>query len=351
MGRAAEVKILFRADASIALGTGHVMRCLALADALKARGADCTFICTASKGDLLDLIEARGHCGRALRPPQGAQPAVDWTVDAELSRTHAREIGPDWLVVDHYRLGAEWERSLRPSVGKILAIDDIGRAHSCDALLDQNLETAVHNRYKDAVDGARKLMLGPTFALLRAEFATLRPRSLARRTGTLERILVSMGGSDPDNETSKALAGLALLGRADWIVDVVIGSQNTNAPEIERACRKLPDARIHVQTSKMAELMLSADLAVNAGGSTTWERCCLGLPAIATIVSDDQIAIIEAGAKAGAHIPLGRSNSLTPADYADAIAALTPDRLRALSTSAAAICDGLGADRVADRLH
>ena len=137
MGRAAEVKILFRADASIALGTGHVMRCLALADALKARGADCTFICTASKGDLLDLIEARGHCGRALRPPQGAQPAVDWTVDAELSRTHAREIGPDWLVVDHYRLGAEWERSLRPSVGKILAIDDIGRAHSCDALLDQ----------------------------------------------------------------------------------------------------------------------------------------------------------------------------------------------------------------------
>jgi UDP-2,4-diacetamido-2,4,6-trideoxy-beta-L-altropyranose hydrolase len=348
--RAAEVRVLFRADASIALGTGHVMRCLALADALKARGAECTFICTPAKGNLLDLIESRGHMGHALGAPQSAQPAADWTVDADLSRTQARELGPDWLVVDHYRLGAEWEGSLRSSVGKILAIDDIGRPHSCDALLDQNLETAVHDRYKSAV-GGRMLLLGPSFALLRPEFATLRPRSLARRSGTLERILVSMGGSDPDNETSKALAGLAILGRSDWIVDVVIGGQNPNAPEVEQACRKLADARIHVQTSKMAELMLSADFAVNAGGSTTWERCCLGLPAIATIVSDDQVAIIEAGAKAGAHIPLGRSNRLMPADYAEAIAALTPECLRAMSKSAAEICDGLGADRVADRLH
>lgn len=344
------MKVLFRADASIALGTGHVMRCLALADALKARGAECTFICAAARGNLLDLIESRGHTGHALGPPRGAQAAADSTEDADLSRTHARSLGPDWLVVDHYGLGAEWERSLKSSVGKILAIDDIGRPHSCDALLDQNLETAVHDRYKCA-GGGRTLMLGPAFALLRPEFAALRPRSLARRSGTLERILVSMGGSDPDNETSKALAGLAILGRPDWSVDVVIGGQNPNAPAVEQACRKLAGARIHVQTSMMAQLMMSADFAINAGGSTTWERCCLGLPATATIVSDDQIAIIEAGAKAGAHIPLGRGHRLMPTDYADAIAALTPERLRAMSRSAAEICDGLGADRVADRLH
>ena len=101
----------------------------------------------------------------------------------------------------------------------------------------------------------------------------------------------------------------------------------------------------------MAELMVSADFAINAGAAPPGRDAGLGLPATATIVSDDQIAIIEAGAKAGAHIELGRGNRLVPADYADAIAALTPERLRAMSKSAAEICDGLGADRVADRLH
>jgi len=351
MGGSACLKALFRADASVVLGSGHVMRCLALADALKVRGAKCFFICARAEGDLIDLIEVHGHAVFALRAPGDEVPGGDWTVDAELSQTYAREVDPDWLVVDHYCLGVEWERSLRPSVGKILAIDDIGRSHCCDMILDQNLDSSLHDHYRKPGDGDRVLMLGPTFALLRPEFAALRPRALARRSGTLGRILVSMGGSDPQNETSKALAGLAIADCSDWIVDVVIGGKNPNAVAVTNACKQLPRAHIHLQTSKMAELMLSADCAIGAGGSTTWERCCLGLPAIATIVSDDQVAIVEAGAKAGAHIPLGRSSSIKPSDYANAIAALTPDRLRAMSHAAARVCDGLGADRVAESMH
>jgi UDP-2,4-diacetamido-2,4,6-trideoxy-beta-L-altropyranose hydrolase len=347
---AAALKVLFRADASIALGAGHVMRCLALADALKSRGADCTFMCAGVKGNLLDVIEARGHAVQALRVLTGPTPVVDWTKDADLSRICAREIDPDWLVVDHYSLGVDWEQSMRPCVGKTLAIDDIGRTHCCDVLLDQNLETSLHDRYKTTTDTGRILMLGPAFALLQQDFAALRSRSLARRSGTLGRILVSMGGSDPENETSKALAGLAIVNRSDWIVDVVIGAQNPHAAAVADACRQLPGARMHVQTSKMAELMMLADCAVNAGGSTTWERCCLGLPAVATIVSDDQSAIIDACARLGAHVALGRSNRLHPADYARAIASLTADGLRAMSHAAAGICDGLGATRVAARM-
>ena len=351
MGRRTGMKVMFRVDASLVLGSGHVMRCLALADALKVRGADCAFVCIPAKGDLLALIDARGYAVHALRVPDGTVLERDWTVDADRSQIYAREFSPDWLVVDHYSLGLEWERSLRPSVGRILAIDDIGRAHFCDMLLDQNLETSLHDQYKNDADSGRILMLGPSFALLRAEFAEFRPRSLARRSGVLERILVSMGGADAEDETSKALTGLAIARRSNWIVDVVIGAQNPNGPAVEEASRQLPGARIHVQTSRMAELMTSADLAVNAGGSTTWERCCLGLPAIATTMSDDQLAIINAGAKAGAHIPLGRSANLNPQDYAEAIASLTPDRLRSMSRAAASICDGLGAARVAVRMH
>lgn len=341
------MKVLFRADASIALGAGHVMRCVALADALRARGADCAFICAATDGDLLDQIEIRGYTAHAL---QGREYG-DWSADAGASKVVANRMGPDWLVVDHYHLGIEWELCLRPAVGRILAIDDIGRPHCCDALLDQNLETRLHEQYKTTADSGAILLLGPAFALLRKEFSTLRPCSLARRSGRLERILVSMGGSDPDNETSKAVAGLAMTNRSDWSVDVVIGGQNPHSAAVEAACRKLPDARIHVQTSKMAQLMLSADCAINAGGSTTWERCCLGLPAVATTVSDDQVAIIEAVANAGAHIPLGKGIDLKPEDYAETISSLTPERLLAMSKSAARICDGLGAARVADRLH
>jgi len=351
MGRGAGLKVLFRTDASIALGAGHVTRCLALADALKATGADCSFICARATGDMLGLIKARGHAAISLRASEDVTPACDWTADADLSRARAREIDPDWLVVDHYGLGVEWERSLRPLVGKILAIDDIGRSHCCDAILDQNLESPLQDQYRRPEDGDRVLMLGPRFALLRAEFADLRPRALARRSGALWRILVSMGGSDAQNETSKVLAGLAIASRCEWTVDAVIGAQNPNALAVAEACERLPGARIHVQTTKMAELMLSADCAINAGGSTTWERCCLGLPAIATIVSEDQVAIIEAGAKAGAHIALGRSSNLKPSDYADAMGSLTPERLRAMSHAAALICDGLGAARVADAMH
>ena len=176
--RAGAVKVLFRADASTALGAGHVMRCLALADALKARGAGCTFICAPVKGNLLELIESRGHAAQALGPPQGAQPAADWTVDADLSRTCARE--PEvrtgsWSIITAW--GPSGERS--SSIlwwGKFSRSTTSAGRNSCDALLDQNLETAVHERQPRAANGGRTLIARPH---VRAVAAGIRGASAA----------------------------------------------------------------------------------------------------------------------------------------------------------------------------
>ncbi|HVZ53572.1 MAG TPA: glycosyltransferase, partial [Pseudolabrys sp.] len=188
------------------------------------------------------------------------------------------------------------------------------------------------------------------YALLRPEFAELRKASLARRDGALARLLVFMGGGDAGNETCKALRGVALSGRTPATTDVVIGSSNPHRQQVERACAALPGARLHVQTERMAELMAAADCAVGAAGTTTWERCALGLPALVVALADNQIEIAQTIDAAGAHRFLGWGEQLTEADYARALDALDAPALAAMSRAGAQICDGLGAERVAARL-
>jgi UDP-2,4-diacetamido-2,4,6-trideoxy-beta-L-altropyranose hydrolase len=344
--------VVFRADASVTIGTGHVIRCLALADALKSRGVDCHFVCREQTGNLLDSIQGRGHVVHPLTGPPGGDTAADWSVDARRSGAVLEALQPDWLVVDHYELGQGWERQIRPSVGRLMAIDDIGRPHLCDVLLDQNFPNPMHGRYGPSATGDALLLLGPQFALVRPEFAALRPFALSRRDGSLRRVLVSMGGSDPEGETTKALTGLAASsGGSQWAVDVVVGAGNPHRRSVEEACARLPNARLHVQTSRMADLMAAADCAITAGGSTSWERCCLGLPALVTAVSPDQLAIAESLADAGVQVFMGRNSGLTSDDYAAALGELTAAWLREMSACAAEICDGRGVERVAERLQ
>lgn len=346
------MRVTVRVDASVNIGSGHLMRCLVLADALREHGAECHFICRELADGLPELIHAHGHIAHLLPARHsGTQLATDCAVDAERTCMVLEALQPDWLIVDHYELGQEWERHIRRSVGRLMAIDDIGRPHLCDLLLDQNFPNAAHRCYAGSTNSDALLLLGPQFALVRPEFATLRSEALSRRDGSLRRLLVSMGGSDPEDETSKVLTGLSARGPSQCVVDVVVGVANPNRRAVESACTNLPNARLHVQTSKMAELMTAADCAFTAGGSTSWERCCLGLPALVTVVSSDQLAIAEALAEAGAHILMGWNSQLTSDDYAAALGRITAVRLREISASAAEICDGRGAGRVAERLH
>ena len=338
------MNILFRADASREMGSGHIMRCLTLAEVLRERGGHCHFVCQSLLGDMVEFVQARGFPVSVLHGMEG------WQEDAAQVRALCLALAADWVVVDHYALGLDWEEQVSSATKKLFVMDDIGRCHRCDILLDQNFHNPVHDRYRKQSGRIEKILLGPGYALVRPEFSALRPPVLNRRNGRLSRWIISMGGSDAGNETGKALEGLMLAWQSFWSLDVVIGASNPNGSVLRKMCDSIPRAVLHVQTDKMARLMAEADCAISAGGSTTWERCCLGLPALVCALSDDQVAIAGAVAGQGGQIYLGRAHELGCASYAAAIDALSEASLIRVSELAAGICDGLGARRVADIL-
>jgi UDP-2,4-diacetamido-2,4,6-trideoxy-beta-L-altropyranose hydrolase len=347
--------VIFRADASVRLGSGHVRRCLELASRLAARGTAVMFVCAEGPGDMIDAISARGMRTARLRASGEARgaDAAAWEPDAEQTGAAIAAAGltPHWLVVDHYGLDARWERALRAHARRIMAIDDLAdRAHDCELLLDQNLENPRHARYRQLLPSGATQLLGCRYALVGAEFARLRGAALARRCGQSERVLISMGGTDPSDDTGRALEGLQRSRCAGRAVDVVIGAANPHREALAARCGRLPRCTLHVQTTRMAELMTHADLAITGGGSTTWERCCLGLPAIAVSQSEDQVAIAEAMAEAGGHQLLGPSADVREADYTAALDSMSAAALLYMSAAAAALCDGEGAERVATQL-
>jgi len=342
------MRCLFRADASTAIGAGHVARCANLARALAAAGHEVGFACRSLAGDLNGWLESDGF--RVHRILGTANAALTEATDAEATKTAVSGQQYDWLIVDHYELGQVWERAMADVAERIFVIDDLGRRHGCRLLLDQNYENPTHALYADRNAPGCELLLGPQFALLGPQFAALRAASLRRRRDAVCRVLVCMGGSDPCNETGKVLAGLSQLPQEQLCVDVAIGSGNPHRGAIEAACASLRQAALHVQASNMAELMAAADCAICGAGNVTWERCALGLPGVATIMADNQASAAAAVAAAGAHQLLGWRQNLVAEDYARALLALDAAKLRQMSAAAAAICDGGGVQRVAERL-
>lgn len=335
--------IVFRADASRDIGHGHVMRCLALADSLRTRGNKCLFVSSPDGAALVGEVARRGH--RQLTLPVTTVSCEEDAVNT-LSGVHGH--GPISLVViDHYGLDMAWESAVRRSGIPVMVIDDLPRPHDCNGLLDQNLIEG-NNPYTNCVPANCHFFLGPRYALLRPEFARLRPTAPIRRK--VARLLIFFGGSDPRNETGKALQGL-LEARREWKIDVVIGAGSSSFDSLEALTSCRPnDIRLHVQTPLMAELMSSADLSIGAGGSASWERCCLRLPAIVSVLAENQVAIAQRLHCTGAAVNLGDAEFLMPADYGAAVAAIDGSRLAALSEAAGSLVDGLGATRLAAEL-
>jgi len=358
--------IVFRVDAALIIGTGHVMRCLALADELRTRGANCVFVSRSHEGHLCNLIRERGFkvlVLAAVVPVAGtsltdALNYSNWlgtsvSQDAVDALTLLGGLHFDWVVVDHYGLDAASERILRSACRQVLVIDDLAdRPHDCDVLLDQN-PGRLSADYDGLLPAQCERLIGPRYALLRPDFARLRPVSLARRAGVpCRHILVTMGGVDKDNMTSKILAGLNGAGLDDdFRVTVVLGA---NAPWVDevryQAQRTHASTQVLVNVPNMAELMCEADLAIGAAGSTSWERCCMGLPTILLVLAENQRGIAEALGRDG--IALCANGSDTVSIVRDFVRMVLgdPSMLVEMSRKAAAIVDGLGVSRVADRL-
>ncbi|MFH1884106.1 MAG: UDP-2,4-diacetamido-2,4,6-trideoxy-beta-L-altropyranose hydrolase, partial [Planctomycetota bacterium] len=231
-----DVFCIIRADASGQIGTGHVMRCLTLADELRGRGAEVIFVCREFAGNLCGYIEEKGYIVHRL-PVSNDQEhdfesnlkhaswlGADWQTDARQVEEVFKDLDThlDWLVVDHYALDEKWEGYLRPYVKKIMVIDDLAdRAHDCDLLMDQNFHENLESRYDGLVPPGCIKLLGPKYAALRPEFREVR-KNLRKRDGHVKRIMIFFGGSDPTNETAKTLEAMYMLNRPDVAVDVVV---------------------------------------------------------------------------------------------------------------------------------
>jgi UDP-2,4-diacetamido-2,4,6-trideoxy-beta-L-altropyranose hydrolase len=334
-----EREITFRADASLDLGIGHVMRCLTLADALVRTGTRCRFVSGSQRGNLNDLIRAKGHAVCEVSDLSGD----DWAADAEFTLAAARD--SDWLVVDHYGLDYRWERHLQAGVGKLMAIDDLAnRRHACDLLLDQTLGRAVSD-YDGLTPPSCRFLLGPGYALLRPRFSELRERTLARREHSrIEEILVAMGGVDRPNVTGRILSQLDGQVDSGIRVTAVLGGGSMHVEAVRSlAVRAEPRVRVLVGVDDMAQLMADADLAIGAGGSSAWERCCMGLPSIVVPIADNQTLVAKALQSAGAAMVMDPSD-LDTSRLAGEVARLSADvsALQAMSVAAAAITDGTG---------
>lgn len=299
------MKAAIRVDASGEIGTGHFMRCLTLADALKQKGANICFLSRHLPEHFQGMLREKEYELRLLAGESNGCSSADLPHSSWLGASQeadARESIKalsgeewDWLVVDHYALDARWESDLRKVAKKILVIDDLAdRQHDCDLLLDQNLRADIQNPYDGRVPAGCRLLLGPRFALLRDEFRQLRDRT-GLRTGPVRRVLVFFGGVDSKNHTGPAIQALADRGIKDLRVDVVIGEKHPLREQIKSECAK-NRFDCHVQTTRMAELMAASDLAIGAGGSATWERCCLGLPTFAVCTADNQAEQIAGAA-------------------------------------------------------
>jgi UDP-2,4-diacetamido-2,4,6-trideoxy-beta-L-altropyranose hydrolase len=307
-------KVVFRADASCAIGSGHVMRCLTLADILASLEYDIHFICRNLPGHMMQYIVQRGYTVYSLGAPtredtqQTSEDAV-W-----INHVLQNEFGAvDWLVVDHYGIDAVWERVVRSYAKRVMVIDDLAdRKHDCDILLDQNYYIDGPARYRNLVPHKTLKLLGPKYALLRPEFLDARRRACIRDC-KLRRVFVSFGGSDPVNATSVAIQALQpIAGAANFSVDVVVGINNPRRDEIRQFCLEHEHhLKYHCQISNMSQLMLQADLAIGAGGVTTLERCFLGLPSITLIIAQNQVETTEAVASAGATLNLGWVNQMS----------------------------------------
>lgn len=334
MGR----RVVIRADASRAIGSGHVMRCLTLAERLRKRGDDVTFVSRELPGNLIAFVEGKGF--RVLHLPHHAEDAsltgyaawltVPETVDAEETLAAvSRHI--DLLVVDSYALDIAWERRLRAVAARIFVIDDLAnRVHDCDALLDQNFYRDAAHRYDGLVPATCDVRIGPRYALLREEFFAAR-RSLRTRDGHLRRVFVFYGGSDLTRETEKAVRALLAVPELRLAADVVVGSSNAHLAEIKALCAGHENLHLHVQAQNMAALMATADLALGAGGTTTWERCFLGLPALVTVIAENQRSIAKDTAAAGLVRYLGTWEEVTEVRLVQELRTYAePEKLRAL---------------------
>jgi UDP-2,4-diacetamido-2,4,6-trideoxy-beta-L-altropyranose hydrolase len=364
-----QATVPIRCDGGRLIGSGHVMRCRTLARRLRGRGIEALFLCRRQQEDLIDLlasefnVQALPFCpGSASESTLPDDPATllgcsqDQDADDTLAAIDAAAPAAiPWLAVDHYGLAAPWHRRVlaglrrRGHEPQLLVIDDLAdRDLEADLLLDQNrLGRIGREAYGQRLPHGCLCLLGPQNALLGDEFALLHPL-LPTRRAPLKRLLIFFGGSDRDNLSERCLASLLEPTPLPLKIDVVLGGTNDHRGRLEALTAQHPHVRLHGPLPSLAGLIAQADLAIGAGGVTSWERACLALPALVSAVATNQQAVIRTLVEAGAAVDLGPAHQLGATTVRTAVKHLLKDAraLEELSRRAASLGDGQGGARL-----
>jgi UDP-2,4-diacetamido-2,4,6-trideoxy-beta-L-altropyranose hydrolase len=361
------MQIVFRVDSATFIGSGHIMRCLTLANKLKLKGAKTSFICRDFEGNLGDKVKEAGH-DLYILPVEGIE------ITKEIRINHKKWLGVpiskdanqtedilnklpvrvDWVVTDIYAINDVWHSKIRKYSEHIMAIHDLADCKlDCDLLLDQNFgDDKKISRYDELITGPCEKLIGPQYAILRDEFVNLRDKTYKLRKK--DRLLIFMGSSDQHNVTSEILKAIGKIDEDVFKIDVIVGNQNVHRKEVKSLCDKMANVNYHydINADNMALLMASASLAIGAGGTSTYERCCLGLPSIVIPVAQNQLLIKEAIESIPFASYLGYFKEVNADDIVNRINDLRTNpyrahRMRQLSMN---LVDGRGADRVANEM-
>jgi UDP-2,4-diacetamido-2,4,6-trideoxy-beta-L-altropyranose hydrolase len=341
--------ILFRCDASTEIGSGHVMRCVALAKEWQKSGGRVSFLTAKNIAALDSRFADEGFRHERFAVDRGTQE------DAEQTAACAHRVGARWVVVDGYRFTPDYIRRLKTSGVRVLLFDDHARFdfYEADVVLNQNIDAKAES-YRHAV--STRLLFGAGYILLRPEFLAERPRM--EIGGVARTLLITMGGSDSDNVTAAVVRALPWL-ESEFEATVVVGSGSPHFDSLrkllERLCGETSPGKIRLvrNPANMAALMRDADLAIAAPGGTCWELAFLGVPMILITISPDQEANEVAISKAGAALCLGWHANLSEREIGDATCRVMSnvDQRRALSEHGRGLVDGRGAARVVSVLQ
>lgn len=334
--------LLIRADASLVMGTGHVMRCLALAQAWQDDGGSAIF----AMAGTAPLVPAR--LGKESVGILEISAAAGSEKDAAQTVALARKHDADWVVVDGYQFGADYQKALKSAGLKLLFLDDYGHGerYCADVVLNQNV-AADESLYRNR-ESYTRLLLGPNYCSLRREFNSWREwRREIPSVG--HRVLLTMGGSDPENFTEQAINALNCVEDDDLEAAVVVGGSNVHFESLECSAAKTGKrVSLHRDVSNMAERMAWADIAVSAAGTTCWEMCLLALPAVLVDLAENQTSIAQELDRQGCAIHLGRPSDVSAQKLARQVEGLLRswEHRQAISSRCRALVDGKGAERV-----
>jgi UDP-2,4-diacetamido-2,4,6-trideoxy-beta-L-altropyranose hydrolase len=344
------MNLFFRTDASIAVGTGHVMRCLALAQAWQDSGGRAIFAMAGTTPAVTERLQAESCEVRSVSATPGSQPGSQ--EDSRQTIALAREVHAEWVVVDGYRFAGDYQRALKAGGCKVLFVDDYGHAghYSADLVLNQNVG-AHEGLYKDR-ESYTRLLLGTRYCLLRREFNSWRgwKREIP---ATGRKVLIAMGGSDPDNFTQVAMRALRLVEMPGLETTVVVGGSNPHWASLQKSASEFAGSlQLRRGVADMAEVMAGADVAVSAAGTVCWEMCLLGLPALLIHVAENQRAVAEGLDRQGCAIHLGNLRDVSAEKVASQLQRLLSslETRRSLSQHERELVDGVGAKRVASAM-